>query len=201
MGFFKYGNKELEYLKKKDKKLGAAIERHGVIERRVIRDPFAALVNSIVSQQISAKAAVTVWNKMLAVCGEITPRKIAATDVQDLQKCSISLRKATCIQHIGKSAAAGDLNFAEIATLPDEEIVKRLSALPGVGVWTAEMLLIFSLERPDVVSWGDLGIRRGMMNLYGLNSLNKELFDKYRQRYSPYGSIASFYLWKLATEG
>ena len=73
-----------------------------------------------------------------------------------------------------------------------------LSALDGVGVWTAEMLLIFSLQRPDVVSWGDLAIRRGMMALYGLNSLTRTQFDNYRKRYSPYGSVASLYLWALA---
>ena len=91
-----------------------------------------------------------------------------------------------------------ELNIAELATLSDAEIIRRLSSLNGVGVWTAEMLLIFSLERPDVVSWGDLAIRRGMMNLYGLDSLTREQFDRYRKRYSPYGSVASLYLWALA---
>ena len=91
-----------------------------------------------------------------------------------------------------------ELNIAELATLPDAEIIRRLSSLNGVGVWTAEMLLIFSLERPDVVSWGDLAIRRGMMNLYGLDSLTREQFERYRKRYSPYGSVASLYLWALA---
>ena len=86
----------------------------------------------------------------------------------------------------------------DFPSLPDAEIISRLSALDGVGVWTAEMLLIFSLQRPDVVSWGDLAIRRGMMALYGLNSLTRTQFDNYRKRYSPYGSVASLYLWALA---
>jgi len=77
-------------------------------------------------------------------------------------------------------------------------VIKRLVSLPGVGVWTAEMMLIFSLQRPDVVSWGDYGIRKGMMKLYGLDELTREQFDKYRKRYSPYGSVASLYLWEIA---
>jgi len=77
-------------------------------------------------------------------------------------------------------------------------VIARLSALRGIGVWTAEMILIFSLQRPDVVSWGDLGIRRGMMTLYGRDDLDRAAFDRYRARYSPFGSVASLYLWRVA---
>ena len=74
-------------------------------------------------------------------------------------------------------------------------MIQTLTALPGVGVWTAEMLLIFALGRPDVVSWGDQAIRRGLMRLYGLETLNRVQFAEYRERYRPYGTVASFYLW------
>ena len=83
--------------------------------------------------------------------------------------------------------------------LPDDEVIARLVALNGVGIWTAEMILIFSMERPDVVSWGDLAIRRGMMKLYGIGTLDRAAFDRYRKRYSPYGSVASLYLWRSRT--
>ncbi len=82
--------------------------------------------------------------------------------------------------------------------MADEEIIDVLSSLRGIGVWTAEMLLLFSLCRPDVVSWGDQAIRRGMMNLYGLKTLSREQFERYRRRYSPYGSVASLYLWAIS---
>ena len=85
-----------------------------------------------------------------------------------------------------------------LPALPDAEVIRRLSAVPGVGVWTAEMLLIFALARPDVVSWGDRAIRRGMERLYGLATLNRAQFAQYRERYRPYGTVASFYLWALA---
>jgi DNA-3-methyladenine glycosylase II len=200
MEFFKYGETELDYLKKKDKKLGLAIERIGMIEREVDPDLFAALVKSIVSQQISKKAAATVWGRMQEYFGEITPQTISSATVEEIRQRGLSMRKACYIKDIGEAVATGKLNISEFPRLSDREIVKRLSSLPGVGVWTAEMLLIFSMERPDVVSWGDLGIRRGMMNLYGLQSLTKTQFERYKRRYSPYGSVASLYLWALSLD-
>jgi len=84
--------------------------------------------------------------------------------------------------------------------MPDETVIERLCALKGIGVWTAEMLLIFSLGRPDVLSWGDLAIRRGMTRLYGLKELTREKFEMYRKRYSPYGTVASLYIWAVSHE-
>jgi len=92
----------------------------------------------------------------------------------------------------------GALDLAALHARPDAAVVATLSALPGVGVWTAEMLLIFSLGRPDVVSGGDPAIRRGMKRLYGLETLNKAHFAHDRERYRPYGTVASFYWWALA---
>ncbi|HHV65462.1 MAG TPA: DNA-3-methyladenine glycosylase 2 family protein [Peptococcaceae bacterium] len=200
MNIFKYGQKEITYLKKMDKKLGQAIDRIGMIEREVIPDLFTALIHSIVSQQISAKAAVTVWNRLQERFGVISPETLTSASLTEIQQCGLSLRKASYIIGICNAVIQGELNLAEMSQLQDEEIIKRLSALKGVGKWTAEMLLIFSLERPDVVSWSDLGIRRGMMKLYGLKSLSPEQFSRYRKRYSPYGSVASLYLWAIAAE-
>lgn len=198
MEVFRYGPAEIEYLKSRDEKLGLAIERIGMIEREVIPDLFAALVNCIVAQQISAKAADTIWSRMQERFGEITPQSISAAAVEEIQQCGISMRKASYIKGIGDWAAQGPEKISELSDLPDDEAIIRLSALKGVGLWTAEMILIFSLRRPDVVSWGDLAIRRGMMNLYGLEDLTKEQFDECRARYSPYGSVASLYLWELS---
>ena len=200
METFKYGQVELDYLKKKDKKLGAAIERIGIIEREVTPDLFTALINSIVGQQISAKAASTVWNRITECLGVVTPNSICATTIESIQQCGLSTRKAGYIKGIGQAVLEGKLNLSELHNLPDNEIIEKLSALNGIGKWTAEMLLIFSMERPDVVSLGDLAIQRGMMNLYGLKTLTKEQFAKYVKRYSPYGSVASLYLWALSKE-
>jgi 3-methyladenine DNA glycosylase/8-oxoguanine DNA glycosylase len=198
MAVFEYDQSALEYLGKKDKKLGAAINRIGLIERQVIPDLFAALVHSIVSQQISGPAAATVWRRILDYFGTLTPEKIGQASCEEIQQLGISMRKAQYIKGVAEAALQGKLDLQELNHLPDEEVVKRLVSLHGVGVWTAEMMLIFSLQRPDVVSWGDYGIRRGMMKLYGLDELTREQFDKYRKRYSPYGSVASLYLWEIA---
>ncbi len=198
MEFFEYGQKEIEYLKSKDKKLGAAIDKIGMIKREINPELFTALVSSIVSQQISKKAAETVWNRLCSLLGNITPESIAQMTLSEIQGCGMTVRKAEYIKGIESAAIIGEINFSTLHTLTDEEIIKKFSALNGVGIWTAEMLLIFSLCRPDVVSYGDLAIRRGMMRVYGLTDLPKEKFNKYRKRYSPYGSVASLYLWELS---
>lgn len=196
--FFEYGQKEINYLKRKDKKLGAAIDQIGLIRREVIPDPFTALISSVVSQQISSKAADTVWSRLVNLLGEITPERIVNAELFAVKQCGMSVRKAEYILGIAEAAVTGIVDFKTLSILSDEEIIKKLSSLRGVGVWTAEMLLIFSLQRPDVVSYKDLAICRGMMNLYGLKELPKEKFERYRKRYSPYGSVASLYLWALS---
>jgi DNA-3-methyladenine glycosylase II len=195
---FSYGRAEIDYLKRRDKKLGAAIDRIGLIEREIGPDPFASLVMSVVAQQISNKAARAVRGRLRELLVEITPERIAGVDSADIQRCGLSARKAGYIKGIAEAAMGGRVDFPRLNEMGDDEIILALSSLHGIGVWTAEMLLIFSLCRPDIVSWGDLAIRRGMMNLYGLKKLTRAQFDRYRKRYSPYGSVASLYLWALS---
>jgi DNA-3-methyladenine glycosylase II len=195
--FFEYGLKETDYLKSVDQTLGDAIKRMGKVEREVIPDLFAALVYAIVGQQISVKAAHTIWSRIQQRFGEITPQAIASVLMEEIQQCGLSTRKAGYIKSVGETVMRGEFNLMELYELPDDEVIKRLSALQGIGVWTAEMLLLNSMERPDIVSWGDIAIRRGMMNLYGLTNITKEQFETNKKRYSPYGSVASIYLWKL----
>jgi len=198
MAIFEYDQSSIDYLQEKDKKLGAAIERIGRVERQVIPDLFTALVHSIVGQQISKQAAATVWNRVQEYFGEITPARVTVASSEEIQQLGMSLRKATYIKGVAEAALEGSLDLDRLNSLPDGEIIKRLSSLHGVGVWTAEMMLIFSMQRPDVVSWGDHAIRKGMMNLYGLTELTRGQFDKHRKRYSPYGTVASLYLWEIA---
>lgn len=200
MHYFIYSDKEIIYLKKKDKKLGEAIDKIGMVQREVDPDPFAALISSIVSQQISSKAAITVNTRLLNLVGEITAESIAKANIDDIQKCGMSQRKAIYIKGIADAAISKQVDFDNLHHLSDDEVIDKLTSLYGVGVWTAEMLLIFSLGRMDVLSYKDLAIRRGMMNLYKLKELTKADFEKYRKRYSPYGSVASLYLWELSVQ-
>lgn len=200
MEIFRYGPVETEYLTRVDKRLGEAIARIGAIERGVMPDLFTALIHSIVAQQISAKAAETVWCRVGGLLGDITPSSVSGASLEEVQACGLSMRKATYVKGVADAVVSGRLDPAALPGRSDAEIVAELSSLPGVGVWTAEMLLIFSLQRPDVVSWGDLAIRRGMMTLYKHKELTRERFERYRKRYSPYASVASLYLWALSVE-
>ncbi|QNO15497.1 DNA-3-methyladenine glycosylase 2 family protein [Alkalicella caledoniensis] len=198
--YFIYSDKEIEYLKKKDKKLGLAIERIGLIKRKINPDVFASLIESIVGQQISTKAAETVNSRLLAIAGKLTPEEISKLELDQIQKCGMSLRKAGYIKGIADAAINGAVEFDKLHMLENNEIIRKLSSLNGVGEWTAEMLLIFSLQRPDVVSYKDLAIRRGIMKLYGLKELSKDKFVRYKKRYSPWGSVASLYLWAISAQ-
>ncbi len=195
---FRYGQRETDYLKSRDQYLAQAIDHIGVIERPVIPQLFPALVNSIVSQQVSMKAADTVWERMLQNVGEITPQNIAWLPAEKIQQCGITMKKAFYIKNAASKIISGDFDIDELPGLPDSEVVKRLVSLKGIGIWTAEMLMIFSMQRPDIVSWNDLAIRRGMMMLYRQDTLSRDEFEQYRRSYSPYGSVASLYLWELS---
>ncbi|HSN66985.1 MAG TPA: DNA-3-methyladenine glycosylase 2 family protein, partial [Fusibacter sp.] len=198
--YFEYGDEAIHYLKKKDKKLGAAIDRIGPIQREIMPDLFKGLISSIIAQQISSKAADTVWKRFELLVGDVTPQNVSLVDVADIQTRGMSMRKANYIKAISEMIHCGAFNLEELATLPDEEITKRLKSLPGIGIWTAEMLMIFSMQRQNIVSWDDLAIRRGMMRLYGKTELDRATFESYKKRYTPYGSVASLYLWALSVE-
>lgn len=198
MTFFPYGKEEIEYLSKRDEQLGTAIEQIGMIKRQIIPDPFTALIFNVVSQQISKKAAETVWNRLKNKLQIITPETIDHTELLEIQKCGLGIRKAKYIKGIAAAAQSGEVDFGSLHMLTDDEIIKKLSSLDGVGAWTGEMMLIFSFSRPDVVSFKDLAIRKGMMILYDLSQLSQEKFQQYRERYSPYGTVASLYLWEIS---
>ena len=198
--YFEYGEKELRHLQERDDVLGAAIRRIGMIQRKVNPNTFSSLMESIVSQQISSKAAATVCQKLGKLCGadSLIADRIHALNIEEIQSCGMSMRKAGYIKNIAEAAITGAIDFEALPTKSDAEIIKMLTAIKGIGLWTVEMLLIFSLKRPDVVSYGDLAIRRSMMNLYEIENLTREQFLQHTKQYSPYGSIASFYLWELS---
>ncbi len=200
MPHFSYSTAQIAYLSTRDPILGAAISRIGRIEREVFPDPFEALLRSVVAQQISARAAETVFGRLRALLPSCTPDALLALPIEQLRGCGLSGRKAEYLRGIAQAGADGVIDFPNLHTLSDEELTRQLIALPGIGVWTAEMQLIFCFQRPDVVSFGDLAIRNGMMRLYGLSTLSKAQFDAYRSAYSPYGTVASLYLWALAHE-
>ena len=196
--YYKYGKKEIDYLKDRDLRLGLAIEKIGMIKREVNPDLFSALISSIIGQQISTKAASTVESRLIEIVGEITPESIYNLEREDIQKCGMSNRKAGYIKGIAELVLSDTMDFNSLYDLDDEEFIRELTKIKGVGEWTAEMLLIHSLQRQDVLSYKDLGIRRGIERLYGIEELSKEEFKKFQNIYSPYGTVASIYLWEIS---
>jgi DNA-3-methyladenine glycosylase II len=196
--YFKYGDKEIAWLKLHDSLLGKVIDEIGHIYRPVIPDIFEALIHSVVAQQISAKAQVTVWDRIQKLVKPFSPVQFASITAEELQKCGITTRKALYIKEVVNSILSGDLDLNELHKLTDDKVCERLSQIKGIGVWTAEMLMTFSMQRPDVMSWGDLAIHRGLRMLYHHRKITPVLFTKYKKRYSPYATVASLYLWAIA---
>jgi DNA-3-methyladenine glycosylase II len=196
--YFQYGEKEIEHLRKKDKKLAEVIDRIGMIERTVNPDLFSALVNSIIGQQISTKAHQTIWQRMQNEVGEITPDTIDSLSLEELQKFGTTFNKAEYIKSVARKVKSNEFNIDALHSLSDEEVCNKLSELHGIGVWTAEMLMLFSMQRPNVLSYGDLAILRGMRMVYRHRKIDKTKFNKYWKRLTPHASVASLYFWAVA---
>lgn len=198
MMYFKYGEKEIEYLKSKDKKLAEIIDKIGHLNRPVNHDLFSSIVYSIVGQQISTKAHQTIWERMINELGEINADTLLNAGKVKIQSFGLTFRKADYILEFSKMVSNKEIDLSSYPNKSDEEIIKELSSLNGIGVWTAEMVLLHCLERPNVFSYGDLAILKGLRMVYHHKKINKKLFEKYRKRFTPYCSVASIYLWAVA---
>lgn len=198
--FFTCTPEAIAHLKGSEPALAAHIGRIGPVEREMTPDLFEGLAGSIVGQQISGKAAATVNARIVRLLGGITPAAVSRADAGAIQQCGISMRKVSYLKSAARAFLDGTVPVADIPSMDDGEIIRLLDALPGVGRWTAEMLLIFSLGRQDVFAFDDLGIRKGLARVHGLETVTRPVFEEFRRIYSPYGSTASLYLWHIASE-
>lgn len=196
--YFEYGEKEISYLSNKDKKLAEVIEQIGMIQREVDADLFSSVVHHIIGQQISTKAQATIWKRMQDALGEVNAETILSADSAELQSLGLSFRKVEYITDFARKVHDGTFNPDDIWQMSDEDAIKALSSLKGIGVWTAEMILLFCMQRPDIFSYDDLAIQRGLRMVYHHRRIDRKLFDKYRRRFSPYCSVASLYLWAVS---
>ncbi len=194
---FLYGETELAHLRARDAKLGAAIDRIGHVHREVETDLFASVIHHIIGQQVSMAAQRTVWQRFQAA-GLVTAEAVCVCTEDQIQALGTSRRKASYILDFAQRVRTGDFDVDALSEMDDAAVLDALTSLRGIGPWTAEMLMIFCLQRPDVVSWGDLAILRGMRMLYRRRSIDRKTFDRFRRRYSPYGTVASLYLWAIA---
>lgn len=195
---FLYSSTETDYLKSRDERLGEVIDRVGLIEREADSDLFSSVIHHIIGQQISTKAQATIWERMRRGLGEITPGTLLSTGEAKLQSFGITFRKADYLLDFARKIQDGSFDLDAVQHMSDEDAVRALSSLKGIGVWTAEMILLFCLQRPDIFSYDDLAIQRGLRMVYHHRKITRPLFEKYRRRFSPYCSVASLYLWAAA---
>lgn len=195
---FEYGEKEISYLKSKDAKLSEVIDTLGFVEREIDTDLFSAVVHHIIGQQISTKAQATIWQRMQDALGQVNAETILSAGVSDLQALGISFRKAEYITDFARKVHTGEFDIKAVNQMSDADAISALSSLKGIGVWTAEMILLFCMQRPDIFSYDDLAIQRGLRMVYHHRRIDRKLFEKYRRRFSPYCSVASLYLWAVS---
>ncbi len=196
--FFQYGEKEITYLKQKDKRLAEVIDKIGKIEREVDSDLFSSVVHHIIGQQISTKAQATIWQRMQDNLGAVNADTVLAAGINHLQSFGMTFKKAEYITDFAVKVQSGAFDLEGIWDKTDDEAISELSSLKGIGVWTAEMILLFCMQRPNVFSYGDLAVLRGMRMVYHHRKIDRKLFEKYRRRLSPYCSVASLYFWAVA---
>ena len=195
---FEYGEKEISYLKSKDAKLAEVIHTLGFVERELDTDLFSAVVHHIIGQQISTKAQATIWQRMQDALGQVNAETILSAGVSNLQALGISFRKAEYITDFARKVHTGEFDIEAVSQMSDTDAISALSSLKGIGVWTAEMILLFCMQRPDIFSYDDLAIQRGLRMIYHHRRIDRKLFEKYRRRFSPYCSVASLYLWAVS---
>ncbi len=197
--YFEYGEKEIAYLKSKDKMLGEVIDHIGMIQREVSDDLFSSIVNSIIGQQISTVAHKTIWKRLLDKIEVVDAKSIMQLSKDELQSVGLSFRKVEYIQDFASKVLNNEFDIEKLHTLSDQEVIDQLSSLNGIGEWTAEMMMLHCMKRSDIVSYKDLAILRGMRMVYHHRKLDKVKFKKYIKRYSPYGTVASIYFWEIST--
>ena len=196
--YFAYGEAEASYLRQKDKRLCQVIDRIGHIDRPVDTDLFSSVVHHIIGQQISTKAQATIWQRMQDALGTVNAETILTAGVPKLQGLGMTFRKAEYITDFAEKVHTGAFDLHAVEHMSDEDAIRELSSLKGIGVWTAEMILLFCMQRPDIFSYDDLAIQRGLRMVYHHRSIDRRLFEKYRRRFHPYCSVASLYLWAVA---
>jgi DNA-3-methyladenine glycosylase II len=192
------------FLMKADQKLAKLMKERGPIDpatdRRGSRpDAYQALARAICGQQLSTKAARSIWEKVEAVFGgkTPTPKQVIEADPQELRDAGLSWSKVAYFRDLAEHVEDGELDLERLPELGDVEVMEELTAIKGIGAWTAEMFLIFHLGRADVLSTGDLGIRRAAQLTYGLDELPEPAeLERIADRWRPHRTLACLYLWR-----
>ncbi len=191
--------KAIVHLKKKDKVLGRIIQKHGAISISWSpSNPYEAILETFISQQISGAAANSITKKFKALFnGKFpSPKKFLNTPLAKIRSAGISPQKYSYMKDLCEKISNGDLNLQQLSALPDEEVVAILDDVKGIGRWTAEMYLMFTLSRINVFALDDLGLKNAVMKAYKLKKVDKEKLTSISNKWIPYRSVAALYLWR-----
>lgn len=187
---------------RKDRKLAKIIDQVGEFNLSLTKNPYQSLVEAIITQQLSGKAADSISTRFRAIYGRFPkPADVMETSDAKLRKAGLSYMKVSYIKDLSKKVESKEIRLAYMKNLTDEEIIVQLTQVKGIGRWTAEMFLIFSLGRLDVLPVGDLGLKKGIQKLYSLEKLpEKEQMERIAEKWKPYRSVATWYLWRSLNE-
>jgi DNA-3-methyladenine glycosylase II len=190
--------KAIAHLKKSDPILSAVIVRTGVYRMRYSPPEFHTLAEAVVYQQLNGKAAVTIFKRFAALAGDpVAPEGILKLTDAQLRSVGLSRQKSSYLKDMAGRASRGELDFTRLREMTDDEVIKHLTQVKGVGVWTAHMFLMFALRRPNVLPTGDYGIRLAIKRLYKKRKMPKpEVMTKIAKPWEPYRSVACWYLWR-----
>ncbi len=191
--------KAIRHLQAADPVIGGIIERVGAYRIRFRNPDLETLVKSIVYQQLSGRVAQVIFDRLVAAVpgGRLTPQTILALRPAKMRSLGLSRQKTLYIRDLARQTRDGRVDFAQLAALPDAEVIGRLTQVKGVGIWTAHMFLIFALRRTNVLPSGDLGIRAAIRKAYGFKDLPKPAeIEELGRPWRPYCTVAAWYLWR-----
>jgi DNA-3-methyladenine glycosylase II len=189
----------IKHLKKSDPVMAAIIQRVGRYAMQYREPSFESLVRSIVYQQLSGRVASVIFGRLHAAAGEehLTPAGIMKLRPEKMRKLGLSAQKTLYIRELAKHTKRGSIVFESLSETDDASVIEHLTRVKGIGVWTAQMFLMFALRREDVLPLADLGIRSAMKKAYGLDDLPKPAeMEKIAGAWKPYTSVACWYLWR-----
>ena len=195
---FNYDEEMINYISSKDKKMKYIISKIGFIKRECDDNIFASVLHHIIGQQISSSVQKTIWNRLNDKLKVITAQNLLSYDDEAIKSCGMTYKKVYYIKDFASKIVNGEFDLNLINNMNDEDAIKYLTTLKGIGEWTAEMILLFSLQRKNILSYDDLAIKRGIKMIYHYKELTKDKFEKIKKRLSPYGSVASLYIWHVA---
>lgn len=192
-----YWSEATVHLARRDKVLRKLIKRYPEADITLRGDAFQTLARAIVGQQISVKAAESIWGRFATCVGRVTPKRVAAKDGAELRACGFSGQKVAYVKDLAAHFASGEVKPRRWARMDNEAIIDELVAVKGIGRWTVEMFLMFHLLRPDVLPVGDLGLQRAMERHYNAGEpLTKDEMRAIGAPWAPWSSVGTWYLWR-----